>query len=201
MRSCAVARIPVVENGDLVGIVSLGDLAQARSELRARPDQLRTRERLAPSREDCAIYTRRGAAGIGAPRGTLDAPSGIMDRPLWQILIPIFLLGVAAHRAALGFALYASHMGPAIAMAYGLQTAAALATALAIWLGRAWAVGVLVVLGISLAAAAILEGFWLGLRPPIASVAEMMMIALSTGALALVFRREFGSDPERRERL
>jgi len=43
--------------------------------------------------KNCAIYTRRGAAGIGAPRGTLDAPSGIMDRPLWQILIPIFLLG------------------------------------------------------------------------------------------------------------
>jgi CBS domain-containing protein len=30
MRSCAVRRIPVVENGDLVGIVSLGDLAQER---------------------------------------------------------------------------------------------------------------------------------------------------------------------------
>ena len=30
MRSCAVRRIPVVENGDLVGIVSLGDLARER---------------------------------------------------------------------------------------------------------------------------------------------------------------------------
>jgi len=48
-----------------------------------------------------------------------------MDRPLWQILIPIFLLGVAAHRAALGFALYASHMGPAVVAPYGFQIAAA----------------------------------------------------------------------------
>ena len=30
MRNCAVRRIPVVENGDLVGIVSLGDLARER---------------------------------------------------------------------------------------------------------------------------------------------------------------------------
>jgi hypothetical protein len=136
---------------------------------------------------------------IVATRGTVDAPTGIMDRPLWQILIPIFLLGVAAHRAALGFALYASHMGPAVVAAYGLQIAAALVTALAIWQGRPWAAGVLLVLGMLLAATALLEGFWLGLRPPIASVGEVMMIALSTGALALVFRREFGSDPDRGE--
>ncbi|MGH7337903.1 MAG: hypothetical protein ACREI7_10010 [Myxococcota bacterium] len=124
-----------------------------------------------------------------------------MDRPLWQILIPIFLLGVAAHRAALGFALYASNMGPAVATAYALQTAAALATALAIWQGRPWAVGVLLVLGLLLAAGALLEGFWLGLRPPIVSVGEVLMIALSTGALALVFHREFGGHSDRGELL
>jgi hypothetical protein len=122
-----------------------------------------------------------------------------MDRPLWQMLIPIFLIGVAAHRAALGFALYAAHMGPAVAALYGLQTAAALATALAIWLGRAWAVGVLIALGMILGGAALLEGFWLGLRPPMASVSELLMIALSTGALALVFRREFGNGGDHRE--
>ena len=124
-----------------------------------------------------------------------------MDRPLWQILIPIFLLGVAAHRAALGFALHASHMGPSVVAAYGLQTAAALATALAIWQGRSWAVAVLLVLGMLLATSALLEGFWLGLRPPIVAVGEVMMIALSTGALALVFRHEFSGDRDRSELL
>ena len=122
-----------------------------------------------------------------------------MDRPLWQILIPIFLIGVAAHRAALGFALYANHMGPAVAAVYGIETIAALATALAIWLGRTWAVGVLIVLGMILGGAALLEGFWLGLRPPMSSVGELLMIALSTAALALVFRREFGHGGEQRE--
>jgi hypothetical protein len=122
-----------------------------------------------------------------------------MDRPVWQILIPIFLIGVAAHRAALGFALFVSQMGPAVAAAYALQTAAALATAFAIWRGSPWTVVMLLVLGTLLASAALLEGFWLGLRPPMASVGEVLMIALSTGALALVFRREFGNGAHRRE--
>ena len=121
-----------------------------------------------------------------------------MDRPLWQTLIPLFLIGVAAHRAALGFALDATQMGTAVVMLYGLQTAAALAAAIAIWLGRAWAVGVLVALGTILGGAVLLEGFWLGLRPPIAAVSELLIIALSTGALAFVFRREFGNDRDRR---
>ena len=122
-----------------------------------------------------------------------------MDRPLWQILIPIFLIGVAAHRAALGFALYASQMGPAVAAMYALQTMAALVTAFAIWDGRSWAVGALILLGMLLASAALLEGFWLGLRPPMASVGEVLMIALSTGALALVFRREFANGDRHNE--
>jgi len=121
-----------------------------------------------------------------------------MDRPLWQILIPMFLIGVAAHRAALGFALYASHMGPAVVAVYGIQTVAALATALSVWLGRPWAVPVLIVLGVILGGAALLEGFWLGLRAPMASISELMMIVLSTGALALVFRREFRGEKDHR---
>jgi hypothetical protein len=45
-----------------------------------------------------------------------------------------------------------------------------------------------------LAAAARLEGFCLELRPPIVSVSEVLVIALSTGALPLVMRREFGGE-------
>ena len=124
-----------------------------------------------------------------------------MDRPLWQILIPLLLIGLAVQRAALGFALYATQMGPAFVAAYALQTATALAAAVAIWLGRSWTVGVVLALGTMLAAASLLEGFWLGLRPPIASVTEVLIIALSTGAFALVMRREFGGDRDSQELL
>jgi hypothetical protein len=94
----------------------------------------------------CDLHAPSRALEIPTPRGTVDASTTVMDRPLWQILIP------------------------------------------------PWAVDMLLVLG---AAAALLEGFWLGLRPPFASVSEVMMIAMSTGALALVFRREFGGEPDR----
>jgi hypothetical protein len=117
-----------------------------------------------------------------------------MDRPLWWILIPLFLVGLAIHRATIGFVLYTTEMSPALVAAYGLQTAVALAAALAIWLGRSWTVGILLVLGTMVAAAALLEGFWLGLRPPIVSVSEVLVIALSTGAFPLVMRREFGGE-------
>ena len=137
----------------------------------------------------------------GSVSGTGDAPRTGVDRPLWQILIPIFLVGVAAHRAALGFALFASEMGSVVVASYALQIAAALVTAFGIWRGSPWAFAALLALGILLAAGALLEGFWLGLRPPLASVGEVIMIALSTGALALVFRREFVGDPDRRELL
>ena len=90
--------------------------------------------------------------------------------------------------------LYETEMSPALVAAYVLQTASALAAAVAIWLGRPWTVGILLALGALLAAASLLEGFWLGLRPPVVSVSEVLVIALSTGALALVMRREFGGE-------
>jgi len=117
-----------------------------------------------------------------------------MDRPLWQMLIPLFLIGLAIYRATIGFVLYETEMSPALVAAYVLQTASALAAAVAIWLGRPWTVGILLALGALLAAASLLEGFWLGLRPPVVSVSEVLVIALSTGALALVMRREFGGE-------
>ncbi|TMA32259.1 MAG: hypothetical protein E6J87_13445 [Deltaproteobacteria bacterium] len=117
-----------------------------------------------------------------------------MDRPLWQMLLPLFLIGLTIHRATIGFVLYETEMSPALVAAYVLQTASALAAAVAIWLGRPWTVGILLALGALLAAASLLEGFWLGLRPPVVSVSEVLVIALSTGALALVMRREFGGE-------
>jgi|SRR5688572_20362622 len=124
-----------------------------------------------------------------------------MDRPLWQTLIPLFLIGVAAHRAALGFALHATHIEYAVVVLYGLQTSAAIAAAIAIWLGRMWAVGMLIALGVILAGAVLLEGFWLGLRPPLAAVSELLIIALSTAALSFVLRREFAPGGDRDEAL
>ncbi len=115
-----------------------------------------------------------------------------MDRPLWQILLAMLLVGLAVERAAVGFVLYESALVPALFVAYGLQVAAAVATALGMWLGRPWTIVALLALGATLVAAALLESLWLGVRPAISAASEVLIVLLSTGALALVLRHEFG---------
>jgi hypothetical protein len=121
-----------------------------------------------------------------------------MDRPLWQTLIPLLLIGLAAHRAAAGFVLFASDVPTAFVAAYALEVAAALVAAVALWLGRPWSVAFLVVLGAMLAISSLLETFWFGLRAPVQSAGEVLIIALSTAALALVLHRELRPGGTRR---
>jgi hypothetical protein len=113
-----------------------------------------------------------------------------MSRPLWQILLPLFLLSFAVHRAAAAVML--SSVDPLFVAAYGLQTLAALATALGIWLGRAWVLGALALLGIAVVATALLEGLFLDVRPAPVAFSQALVAAVATGALLLVLRHEFG---------
>jgi hypothetical protein len=118
-----------------------------------------------------------------------------MDRPLWQIMLAILFVGVAAQRAAVGFALAGAEVEPSLFAAYCLQGAAAIAAAIGVWAGRPWAIGAVLALGATLVAGALLESFWLGVRPAITAVSQMLIVALSTGALALVLRRELRAEP------
>ena len=113
-----------------------------------------------------------------------------MHRPLWQILLAIFLVGFAVRRAAVGFVLSEGDLEPSLFVAYGLQAAVAIAAAIGLWLGRPWTIAAVLVLGVTVVAAALLE-VWLGVRPAITAVGEVLIVGLSTGALALVLRHEF----------
>jgi multisubunit Na+/H+ antiporter MnhB subunit len=64
-------------------------------------------------------------------------------------------------------------------------------------MGRPGSVALVLVLGTMLAASAILEGFWLDLRSPIAAMSQVLVIAVSTGALAVALRHEFGGASHR----
>jgi hypothetical protein len=101
------------------------------------------------------------------------------------------LVGLALQRgiAALGF--FYAGMGPGAVSFCAIQTVLALVTAGALWQGRSWSVTALLLLGASLATSALLESFGLGIRPPITAVGEILVVALSTGALAWALRREF----------
>jgi hypothetical protein len=119
-----------------------------------------------------------------------------MDRPLWQMVLALLLVGFAVQRAAVGFVLLSGDVQPLMFVAYGLQVAAAVVTAVGMWLGRRWSIGALIVLGVALAATAILESLWLGVRPAVASAGEILVLALSIGALGFVLSREFRARDE-----
>lgn len=128
-----------------------------------------------------------------------------MDRPLWRILLPILILVLGIHRAGLAAMALLGDLHASLGIAHGAEAVIAVAAAVGLWLGRAWSAGAVVALGVALGASALLEGFYLGVRPPVAAVAQLLVAALAAGALGLLIRRELrapavlgdADDPER----
>jgi hypothetical protein len=112
-----------------------------------------------------------------------------MDRPLWRILLPILVLVLALHRAGLA-AMTLLGDEPVLFLGHAAETLAALAVAIGLWLGHAWAGGAVLALGVALGATALLEAFYVGVRPPAAAVAWFLAAAVGAGALGLLIRRE-----------
>lgn len=120
-----------------------------------------------------------------------------MERPLWRILLPILLLVFAVNRGgSVAMALLGEASG-LLAAAHSAESAAACAAALGVWLGRPWGAAFVLVLALALGATALLEAFFLGVRPAAAAIAQLIVVALGGGALALLMRREL-IEPRRR---
>lgn len=118
-----------------------------------------------------------------------------MERPLWQILLTLLLLGFLVRRGAVGVMLYLDGAAPAgLVGAYVAQVAIGLVAAAGLWLGRRWVLAALLVLGVAIGGTALLESL-LGLRPILAAVAELLVVALGIGALFLILRHELGGGP------
>lgn len=113
-----------------------------------------------------------------------------MNRPLWQIFLVLLLLGLALQRGFFAWAVSAPGEAALVSVVAGACAALALATAIALWLGHTATVPLLVTLGIALAAAALIEAFAWGIRPPVSAISTVIVVALSTGALALALRGE-----------
>ncbi len=113
------------------------------------------------------------------------------DRPLWQFFLALFLVFFAIQRGQLGAMIFLSEASPALVVAYGLQTALALATALGIWLGWLGAVGLVVALGSSVAATVLFEAFHLAVRPLLSATSQLIVVAIVTAALSFLLRHEF----------
>lgn len=114
-----------------------------------------------------------------------------MDRPLWQIVLTLLVLGFVVQRGAVASVLYLEGAtDPVLLAGYALQLGAGLASALGLWLGRLWACGAVLLLGAAVATTAFLE---VGL----AALSQVLVAAVSAGALFVVLKREFGSQEPR----
>lgn len=115
-----------------------------------------------------------------------------MDRPLWQILLPMFVLAFVAQRAALAFVGWEAGPGVALAAGHALEAAIGLTVAAGLWWGRRWVVGAILALGVSVAATALLGAFSLGALPALPAISRVLVAALAAGGLALFMRHELG---------
>jgi hypothetical protein len=59
-----------------------------------------------------------------------------MERPLWQILFTLTYSAFVVQRAAVAWVLHEEQRAPILMLLWGVQIAAALATAVGVWIGN-----------------------------------------------------------------
>jgi len=108
-----------------------------------------------------------------------------MNRPLWQIIMAIMILGWAVQRAAMGITYYASAREPVLVAAYVIQGVfGVLLWASLLWFRRLVAAAT-ALLGVSVAATAAVAGFVLERSPP--TTASFQIVAALVLSVAFVF--------------
>jgi len=85
------------------------------------------------------------------------------DRSTTLVVIAIALAGYGVYTAAYVPAMLVGPPMPLLLSGFVLQVVCAIAAAIGIWRGRPWAAGVVALLGVSIAATALIEGFVLGI--------------------------------------
>jgi hypothetical protein len=112
-----------------------------------------------------------------------------MDRPLWQIVLSVMVLGMMVQRAAVGITYFLSAHEPWLVVAYGLQGLGGVL----VWASLLWARGMLYaaigVLGVTFAATAAVEGFVLERLPPSTALVQIVAAVAATAVLMLVAQR------------
>lgn len=115
-----------------------------------------------------------------------------MHRPLWQILLPILLVGAAVQRGA-GAAVLALSSAPAAAtLGVGLETGALLLAAAGVWFGGRTALASAAVLALSATASAGLAIAALGPLAVPGALARLILAGLGAAGLVYLGRQQRG---------
>jgi hypothetical protein len=102
-----------------------------------------------------------------------------MERSTALLLIAIALLAYGLYHAIYAIAMAPGPASPVLLLAFLLQAVLAIAAAAGVWQRRSWAASVLLLLGISIAATALIEAFVLGI------IAWLYALLIAVAALAI----------------
>jgi hypothetical protein len=108
-----------------------------------------------------------------------------MNRTTTLLVIAVALAVYGLYAASYVPAMLVGPPVPALLFAFVLQAACALAAAIGVWRGDRWAAGAAVLLGISIAATWLFEGFVLGIvaylrAMLVAAIAVMLTVSIAT---------------------
>jgi hypothetical protein len=117
-------------------------------------------------------------------------------RPLWRIVLAVILASFSLHRGAAAYMAHTGEFGEGLALGLAAQSAAGLATAAGVWLGRRWVLGCVVALGVALLALPVLAAFTHGTAAALSALSAAAVFGLGAAALFLFLRHELA--PERR---
>jgi hypothetical protein len=107
-----------------------------------------------------------------------------MNRSTQRLLIAVALAGYGIYAASYVPAMLVGTSVPALLIGFVLQAACALAAALGVWRGDRWAAGAVILLGVSVAATWLYEGFILGIVAYLRAVANAAIALLVTFLIA-----------------
>jgi hypothetical protein len=110
-----------------------------------------------------------------------------MDRPLWRIFLNVMLLAFVAQRGGVLAMAVLAHASPWFIAGLGLQCAAGLCAAIAVWIGRRMQES-LIALGAMVVLTAVLQIAALGTPAVPAAIGQALAAVLSIAGLIFLLR-------------
>ena len=113
------------------------------------------------------------------------------DRSTVLLLLVVGLAGYGVYIAAYVPAMLVGQSAPLLVIGFVLQAVCALAAAVGVWRGQPWAAGVVVLLGVSIAATWLIEAFVFG----IVAYLHALLVAVLAIVVALIIAAYVNRQP------
>ncbi len=115
-----------------------------------------------------------------------------MDRSTALFLIAVALAGYGLYITGYVPAMLVGRPVPVLLIGFVLQAGCALAAAVGVWRGQPWAAPVVVLLGVSIAATWLVEGFVLGIAPYLHALLVAVLAVVVASLVAAYINRQHG---------